>query len=451
MLLLECLRLGARQQRASDLARTNHQSVGWRSFSVDQAASWLSLHMSDQADADFTATRPFDWGRHSRLRTLWLGLITVVITLPLWLAGEREASAEICVVSGSRYMLIAETVQWSMRIKSGHRCVHGVRLHHVEFDRLTLVSPPQSGHVTIQGPAFTYVAQPDFDGHDSFVLTVSGAVSKRRGSSTILVTVSVVGAHRGLAAAGPLDVPSSGFPDATNTGVPLGAALTPSGSITISTAGAVVSGLDITGEVVITAPNVTLRNCKVRATTFVGIYVTGSGALIENCEVMSVYANGSTKGIWFDDTATGSTVRKCNIHDVEDGVYVSTRNIAVTDNYIHDLNSTGFDPHYDGIQLHGGVTSDVTIHHNSVVVALDSNSAITMGTVQNVLIDGNRLSGGGYTIHVDGRFGEGTVSRVFITNNRFGSHTVDHMTFERATPVISGNVDDVTGKPLIPN
>jgi Right handed beta helix region len=427
--------------------------VGGRSLNVGHALPWLSPGMSNQAEAQSAARRPFDWVRHSRLPKIRLGPISIVITLALWLVEEREALAQTCVVSGPRYMLIAEAVQWSMEIKSGHRCVRGVRFRDVEFDRLTLVSPPQSGHVTIQGPAFTYVAKSDFDGHDSFTLTVSGAVSKRRGISTILVTVSIIGTHRGLAAPGPAEpvgTPSSGFPDATNTGVPPGVTLTRSGSITIDTAGAVVSGLDITGQVVISAQNVTLRNCKVRATTFVGVYVTGTGAMIENCEVISVYSNGSTKGIWFDDTATGGAVRKCNIHDVEDGVYISTKNITVTDNYIHDLNSTGFDPHYDGIQLHGGVTSDVTIRHNSVIVALDRNSAITMGTVQNVLIDGNRLSGGGYTIHVDGRFGEGTVSGVSITNNRFGSHTVDYMTFERAMPVVRGNVDDVTGKPLIP-
>ena len=47
-----------------------------------------------------------------------------------------------------------------------------------------------------------------------------------------------------------------------------------------------------------------------------------------------------------------------------DGVYISTTDIVAEDNYIHDLNS--YNPHYDGIQLHGGVTSDVTIRHNSV-------------------------------------------------------------------------------------
>ena len=59
--------------------------------------------------------------------------------------------------------------------------------------------------------------------------------------------------------------------------------------------------------------------------------------MIENCEVISIYQNGNTKGVWFDDLATGGVVRGCDIHDVEDGVYISTKNIVVKDNYIHDL------------------------------------------------------------------------------------------------------------------
>jgi uncharacterized protein with FMN-binding domain len=48
-------------------------------------------------------------------------------------------------------------------------------------------------------------------------------------------------------------------------------------------------------------------------------------------------------------------VRGCDIHDVEDGVYISTTDI--------DLKFIQI-----GIQLHRGVTSDVTIRHNSVSV-----------------------------------------------------------------------------------
>jgi hypothetical protein len=238
------------------------------------------------------------------------------------------------------------------------------------------------------------------------------------------------------------------FPDALTTGVHPGLALRPSGSITINTPGAVVSGLDVTGSVVINAPNVTLRNIRVRATSWGAIVAQASGARIEDCEISSIDPDGGTKGVIFFDSATGGSVRRCDIHDVEDGVYISTRNVVVEDNYIHDLHSAGPDPHYDGIQLYGGVTRDVIIRHNSVIVARDHNSAVGMGTVQNVQVDRNRLHGGGYTIHVDGRFGGGIVSNVSITNNRFGTYNFGRWTFERASPRVLGNVDDVTGSPV---
>src|SRR5262245_23344201 len=139
------------------------------------------------------------------------------------------------------------------------------------------------------------------------------------------------------------------------TAFPLGVTLTPSGTITTDTSGAVVSGLDITGGAVITAPTV----------------IEAPSTVIEKCEVFSIDPNGSNKGVLLDDAATGGVVRGRDIHDVddhdvEDGVFISITGIVVGDNYILDLKSAGCDPHYDGIQLHGGATSDVTIHQNSV-------------------------------------------------------------------------------------
>src|SRR5262245_32294803 len=413
--------------------------------------------MSNQAEAQSAARRLFDWVRHSRPPKIRLGPISIVITLALWLVGEREALAQTCVISGPRYMLIAETVQWSMEIKSGHRCVRGIRFRDVEFDRLTLVSPPQSGHVTIQGPAFTYVAKSDFDGHDSFILSVLGAISKRPGSSTIQVTISVIGTHRGLGAPGPAEpvaASSSGFPDATNTGVPAGVTLTPSGALTIRTAGAVVGGLDITGWVEIDAPNVTLKNCKVQATTFVAVIVKALGAVIEDCEISSINKGGGSKGIWFDEM-TGGTARRNNIHHVEDGFYISANGIVVEDNYIHDTGSHSYDPHYDGVQVSAG-SAHITIRHNNVDTGNpEQNSAITMGNnegpLDDVTIENNRLIGGGYTVRCDGR-GSNPVSNIRFSNNRIGRGVWGYTAFDGlCDPVFAGNVDDVTGKPLIPN
>src|SRR5262245_15652634 len=114
----------------------------------------------------------------------------------------------------------------------------------------------------------------------------------------------------------------AGFPNSTNTGVPSGVTLTPySGTLVINTTGAVISGLDITGGVIINAPNVTLTNCRITGTGFWTVYVTGTGAKIQDCEIRGSTGNSGTKGIFFDNADGGSVIR-CNIHDAEDGVYV---------------------------------------------------------------------------------------------------------------------------------
>ena len=59
--------------------------------------------------------------------------------------------------------------------------------------------------------------------------------------------------------------PLPAYPDANCTGVPAGTTLTPSGGLTITTAGTVIDGRDITGQVVVNAPNVTIRNSRIRS------------------------------------------------------------------------------------------------------------------------------------------------------------------------------------------
>jgi hypothetical protein len=54
-----------------------------------------------------------------------------------------------------------------------------------------------------------------------------------------------------------------GFPDASNTGVPKGVALKPSGSITVTKPGTVVSGVEVTGTIEVLANDVTIEDAKV--------------------------------------------------------------------------------------------------------------------------------------------------------------------------------------------
>ena len=104
----------------------------------------------------------------------------------------------------------------------------------------------------------------------------------------------------------------SSFPDETSTGTT--GTLSKSGSIDARTNGQVIEGLDVTGYVEIGADNVTLKNCRVRATSWAAVIVKGANATIESCEVLSEYATGGSKGVQFDGPSSG-VVRRYDIHD----------------------------------------------------------------------------------------------------------------------------------------
>src|SRR5262245_13337230 len=114
------------------------------------------------------------------------------------------------------------------------------------------------------------------------------------------------------------------FPNASTTGVRDGVALTPSGSITINTAGAVVSCLNITGDVVITAPNVTLVDCKITG----NVSFESTGGTMEYCDAI-----GSNSMDAVDINPNGhvgegdnTTIRFCDISNAENGIWLEGQN-----------------------------------------------------------------------------------------------------------------------------
>jgi hypothetical protein len=240
---------------------------------------------------------------------------------------------------------------------------------------------------------------------------------------------------------------TSGFPDVMNTGVPAGVSLIPSSGLTINTPGAVIEGLDIQGAVTINADSVTLKNSKVTAGGWVVINITSGkiGVVIQDCEVDGMSAEG-VRGI----SGQGTFLRN-NIHHVEDGIYLTGSNTLIQDNYIHDLQSNWSGPHYDGIATDGGV-SNITIRHNTIINEHGQTSAVMLsnyfGSVTNVIVDNNRLAGGGYTVYSDGQFGGGTISGVSFTNNTLGRGQYGYASIRYNTPVWQANVDGVTGRPV---
>ncbi|RYG87095.1 MAG: hypothetical protein EON59_08375 [Alphaproteobacteria bacterium] len=235
----------------------------------------------------------------------------------------------------------------------------------------------------------------------------------------------------------------AGWPDSTNTGVPDGVTLLPSGSIVVTKPGTVISGLNITGTVYINADNVTLQNCKITAAAFSVVHITegSTGVVVKDCEINGVGTNNDGScGIF-----GGGTFLRNNIYNVENGIALSgTQGNVIEDNYIHSLKASGA-PHYDGIQIDGGQT-DTIVRGNTVINDHGQTAAVMIdnyfGPIKNILVTDNLLVGGGYTIYSDGQFGGGSMTGIQITNNHVGGGGYGDLNANSTSPVYTGNVKD---------
>ena len=78
---------------------------------------------------------------------------------------------------------------------------------------------------------------------------------------------------------------SCGFPDATNTGANC-SQLAPSGSVTVTSNGAVVEGKNISGSVTVQASNVVIRNdCVTSSDIYPVHFVSGSNLTVEDTTI----------------------------------------------------------------------------------------------------------------------------------------------------------------------
>jgi len=211
------------------------------------------------------------------------------------------------------------------------------------------------------------------------------------------------------------------FPDASTTGVPAGTEVTRSGSIDVERSGTVIDGLDIEGCVDVKADDVIIRRSRItcsRPTTAVRLFDGYHNLTLEDVEI-----DGSgvvSAAVGFSDY----TLVRVNIHDVIDGPRMGD-NTTIRDSYIHDLARRG-GSHNDAVQISGG--SNIQILHNTLDVydAITGglfNAAIMVGTrsasVEDMLIEGNYLDGGNYTVNFRADL---TAQNVVARDNVFGPH-----------------------------
>ena len=227
-----------------------------------------------------------------------------------------------------------------------------------------------------------------------------------------------------------------GFPGPATTGVPTGTMLQSSGSLVVKRDGTVLDGLDIDGCVDVKADDVTIRRSRIacaRPTTAVRLHDGYRGLILEDVEIDGRGVVSTAVGF------THYTLRRVDIHDVIDGPRLGDETI-VEDSYVHDLvRAEG--SHNDALQITGG--SGIVVRHNTLIAYREDsgdlfNAAVMVGSssapVSDVLIEGNYLDGGNYTVN----FHDGLVASDIVgRDNTFGPH-------HRYGPLARGDLDSVT-------
>ncbi len=252
-------------------------------------------------------------------------------------------------------------------------------------------------------------------------------------------------------------LPSS-KPDATNTGVPNGTNLTAyTGPMTITTAGTVIDGKIITGSLVISANNVTIKNSKIHATGYYGI--TSDGPTNTKVLYSELYALSSdTQYVGLN--ASNTFFCGNHVYGFENALTIGGGN-TIQANFIEKLDSSASGPHYDGIEVYSG--SNTAIWGNNILMTDKSgnwladtgaiNVTPTWSNVSNIVIHGNWIGGGSNTLNLDEQGGY-KLTNLTVTNNRwYGSAPKGYAAFGpiRAQNLIStftGNVWDATNQPL---
>jgi len=226
-------------------------------------------------------------------------------------------------------------------------------------------------------------------------------------------------------------VPSPGgsrpqqFPDAKNSGVPDGYPLKKLVPDTEFIVDRDIDGVEIAGMIVIGAPDVTISNSRIWATTeLFGVWNREGfpGAAVKNVEIICVDGPKiAAAGVAGVQRVEGSDISGC-----ADGIKIGG-GARIVGNYIHDLaQKPGL--HNDGIQMQGG--SDVLIARNTIVTVdkggSTANAAVFIQSesapIDNVSIVGNFVDGFGFSLRLNGDrvTGSEIVDNVIGTRHLFG-------------------------------
>lgn len=221
-------------------------------------------------------------------------------------------------------------------------------------------------------------------------------------------------------------------PPTDSVGTPAGLTLCPvRAALEIRTPGAVLDGLDLVGGVVVAAPDVVIRRSRITGdgSTPAGVRTVGDGAVrIEDSTVTGDFTDAAVDGpAW--------VAERIEITDVAaDGARLGP-GATLRNSWLHDFRARP-DREIDAVTLAGGDTGDVLVEANRVTLGRGPGlgSAVLVDPAVDarhqseereplrkgpVLVRGNELGGGEYTLLQDPGGGDASGATVRITGNRF--------------------------------
>ncbi len=225
-----------------------------------------------------------------------------------------------------------------------------------------------------------------------------------------------------------INAPSAcGYPDATNTGVPAGTALTSkSGEVSVTKAGTTVKDLAVTGEIDIEADNTIVEDDEVTASAGSGnrgIYIAPgvTGTVIDH-----VTCHGAGKGTQYCIFNKDSSTKIEYSYLYNCGECLNGPG-AITNSFF-DVTAVISGEHYEDI-YYGGGEGPLIVNHDTMLNPQGQTATVfastDFGDQTTLTITNNLLAGGGYTLYggtscTTGGCGS-VVGPVTVTDNRFSN------------------------------
>ncbi|KQS59737.1 hypothetical protein ASG36_01420 [Geodermatophilus sp. Leaf369] len=236
------------------------------------------------------------------------------------------------------------------------------------------------------------------------------------------------------------------------TGVPAGVTLTPqTGDLLITTSGTVVDGIDLTGCITVRAHDVVIRNSRITCGGSATTMVVATNGSFRNL----VVEDSELDGLGIVDIGIGwqnYTLRRVEIRGTNDGARVGS-NTTVDSSWIHAMVRKGA-LHPDAVQSTSGIgirITNNTLDPRNYTTGDQGNASVMLGSelrpnvLQDVVVSGNRMSGGNYTVNVRG---DATIAGVTLSGNTFTADAKYGPVLAPASVTVTAdNVMDGTGAP----